>query len=404
MLSSHLGHLPNITCSAACANEYISLYDECGPDMEVLFPTIPQRAPRPSWSAFDATCRSTVNDQGVSTSRPYTVTCGRSLTCRCLSTGSCVDSLSWRPNDGGASGCSNLYDASYGAGQCDLLISSGHTCAVDFAPGGPFAGYCDLSCHLCTGALSGILTRDSGGRILFLLRKRTDCGVAAVTPAGQSVCPAMFGPSGSERCICDHYGGIRNCPVSCQGYCSVEDTGTVQTIVVDGADARGSIVEAVCDAHSGRHEWFKFTAVSGFVVSNCAAPRRLTRATARASFCSTRAMCMRSALACLWREDSEALIYIYTQTMTSRVSLHRHPRGTVKPPAMVPRLCIAGASIGRARPRVTTLCVSKLSAVGLGVLLCGSISMDRSTMSLPQRAWPPCCGRWRTRFTIPSTL
>lgn len=121
--------------------------------------------------------------------------------------------------------CTNAYDASYGVGACVQAISSlGYTCET--LP----IGYCDRLCDRCA-----------------------------------SICPALR--SGTpDGCHCDHYDGLKNCPQACNGYCHAEATGVQQIQVQVGlrtvSPALGEI-SGECPSNSGRHQWFRFTALQG---------------------------------------------------------------------------------------------------------------------------------------------
>ena len=58
--------------------------------------------------------------------------------------------------------------------------------------------YCDKSCNLCKKV--------------------------------KNQCSAMFGRGGATRCKCDTYGGITNCPKSCNGWCNAASTAQVSVL------------------------------------------------------------------------------------------------------------------------------------------------------------------------------
>ena len=159
--------------------------------------------------------------------------------------GTCADDPTWVPR-GSAHGCTNAYDDAYDDAQgtaqgCDFLIAAGYATCANFLPGGPplqghiMAGYCDRSCH--------------GG---------TCDGCATLDP-----------------CTCDQVSGLKNCPEVCLGYCAAAQSADraqhpkiIQATAqgVTPAPVMGNIVDSVCPSGSaGLHEWFRFTAVAGFV-------------------------------------------------------------------------------------------------------------------------------------------
>jgi hypothetical protein len=152
----------------------------------------------------------------------------------------CTDNADWAPSgifSGSALGCFNAEDQTEGQ-TCDDLISMGYSCETAFCADSAvcdYAGYCDKACDFCSGT--------------------------------QAPCQAMFGQGAPHRCECDSFGGIHNCPDSCNGYCHAEqysgDSG-VTTVLVDRAVATGRIDDD-CKRNFGRHQWFNFRAETGTV-------------------------------------------------------------------------------------------------------------------------------------------
>ena len=122
--------------------------------------------------------------------------------------------------------CVDQYDLQAGKGQCNsLLTTGGYDCET--MP----AGYCDNMCDKCEG-----------------------------------ICPS-FGPGQPNFCACDTYGGISNCPASCNGYCSADARHEVTPIAAQAGNSAATVpgrIDADCEGQpSGRHQWFKFTGYLG---------------------------------------------------------------------------------------------------------------------------------------------
>ena len=79
----------------------------------------------------------------------------------------------------------------------------------------------------------------------------------------EGICPS-FGPGQPNFCACDTYGGISNCPASCNGYCAADARHEVTPIAAQAGNSVATVsgrIDADCEGQpSGRHQWFKFTA------------------------------------------------------------------------------------------------------------------------------------------------
>ena len=139
---STAAHLP-FACTEACANAYLKLYEECGPDLRA---GLPPADDTPAWDALYLTCQDTVETAG-----------------HCEG-----DNPSWVPGynwyqrqsatDLGMPGgqCQNTYD-SWDQGQtCADLVGMGIPCSC-FAwgagncpqAGQNLEGLCDVECGFC---------------------------------------------------------------------------------------------------------------------------------------------------------------------------------------------------------------------------------------------------------------
>ena len=112
--------------------------------------------------------------------------------------------------------------------RCADLIANGYAMCTD----AQYAGYCDR-----------------------------DCGT------GQCTGCANFAEGAAGYCQCSSFGGVHNCPNTCNGFCAADKSHTARPaeIRVDGNTPHSVLgsIDADCPANFGRHEWFHFHAEAG---------------------------------------------------------------------------------------------------------------------------------------------
>jgi hypothetical protein len=204
-----------------CAVAFTNLYEECYGELSTREGSAPPTSMFPDgdptdqineYDAFYDTCIATILPKGQRDDPADHSVIGLDDVC--------VDDPHFAPT------CADEYDRTSGKGACaNALSTMGYTCET--LP----VGYCSQSCGQCDG-----------------------------------ICPSLA-PGAINGCQCDHYGGIRNCPQACNGYCAAEAAG-VQQIQVE--TAQGPTVRPIpseiaggCPSNTGRHQWFRFMAYQG---------------------------------------------------------------------------------------------------------------------------------------------
>jgi hypothetical protein len=127
----------------------------------------------------------------------------------------------------------NLYDRSQGQNACKLLLATTYSngCETQFAPGGEYAHYCDLSCRICP---------DEDARGCTELAEH--CGAWR---EGGLTCLDSFCPTCAYKGMCDAScaAEVETCSVECANYLAdIGETYSCAALVASESYTCGQLV------------------------------------------------------------------------------------------------------------------------------------------------------------------